>query len=794
MDASQGQPFVTTLMYELQPQPPFLIRRISVSPTDYRAPGEAGQPFCPCFPRLLALQDWLLEVRRERAPRSGWMLLSDDEVAGAGMPVTCTPILDDSDDLLYIVVTLAPNAGQTTRSWLEIPDAISAITALQSRDGDAALQEICTIIHDMIHVDGVALAYFDPQAGWSAPNRTICEVATGTLMPLAHTILPHAQFFAPYTRRAGHVQPTDELAEVARALSLSGVCWVVPIHLVNNTEYMLLAHLTTIPTPLRQLHIGARLELCGTAVTTVLTAWQLRQQLVLGERRRIRDQQILDALPIGIFGMDTQGVFTIDNLQHRRITGVVTGMSLRLDPIVDLPTVVPGWHNYPDGSAILVGEAPHVLAFLSHQPQEALQQREADGAIFLTHVDILTDADGAFAGTAGFSWDITRQLQTEQTARQHALELDLVIEAIGDGIIIYDAQGMPVRYNAAALTLAHAPPTNVSATWLFSQVSPTHPQRYRYVDGTALPYDDWPIVRALRGEIVVPQTLRLWRLDDTEFIANMRVSPLRDPITQAITGAVSIFRDITDEVREQQLRDDFIGMTGHELQAPLASLVLVSQLMQRRAHDQDRVADLPRLAAEVLMHTRRMSRLVDEMLDLARITAGRFVMQHELFDLSELFVQILEDQAQATHRTFNATGLDQPILLNADPLRISQVLTNLLSNAMKYSPPDTVIVVEVRLLGDIVHWEVRDSGRGIASEHLARVFDPYYRVADHELASSGPRREGLGLGLFITRAIVQELGGRIWAESTLGVGTTFAVDLPLRTTYQTQEEDAGHAP
>jgi signal transduction histidine kinase len=260
----------------------------------------------------------------------------------------------------------------------------------------------------------------------------------------------------------------------------------------------------------------------------------------------------------------------------------------------------------------------------------------------------------------------------------------------------------------------------------------------------------------------------------------VNADPLRDT-SGRINGAIAVARDITAQRQLDQMRDEFINTASHELRAPLTPIILAARVMQRHVARLGDDAKLQHLAEELVRYATCMSRLVDTMLDMARISHDRFSLTQQPCDLALTIRQTCNEQAVSAQRTIIMSGLDQPLPALADPDRIAQALANVLANAARYSPPGTTIQADAaREVGADAAWlhlRIIDQGAGMAPETLSQVFERFYRGEDMGGAAGQP---GLGLGLYIARAIVERHGGRIWAESAYGQGSTFHLLLPLR--------------
>jgi PAS domain S-box-containing protein len=218
-------------------------------------------------------------------------------------------------------------------------------------------------------------------------------------------------------------------------------------------------------------------------------------------------------------------------------------------------------------------------------------------------------------------------------------------------------------------------------------------------------------------------------------------------------------------------KDEFISIASHELKTPLTSIKAFNQL-QQRATDPEKALQFVRRSAE---HIYRLEKLINDLLDVSRINAGKMQYDFEAFDFSRMLAETAEAfrHTAATHELIldNCDG----ITYTGDRFRLEQVINNLLSNAVKYSPQARQIRISCQISQDNIIVSVQDFGIGIARENLDRLFDRYYRVDNTAM-----RFEGLGLGLFISSEILKRHQGSLWIESEHGKGSTFYFRLPLQ--------------
>ena len=237
--------------------------------------------------------------------------------------------------------------------------------------------------------------------------------------------------------------------------------------------------------------------------------------------------------------------------------------------------------------------------------------------------------------------------------------------------------------------------------------------------------------------------------------------------------------------RERELEamtEEFLHIASHELRAPLTPIILTSGLIKQRSSQPDRYAEIMPLSDNLVHHARRMSEMVEVLLDSTRIHAGKFDITLTVCDVATVIRDAVATQQIQWPHEIVLSGTECAIQGNVDPQRLWQLTTNLLNNALKYSPKTTMVEVVVTVeqsASDTLDWlnlRVTDHGPGIAPAHVAHLFDRFYRGAYGDGSSS---IEGLGLGLYICHAIVEAHAGTIEVESAIGVGTTFRVALPL---------------
>jgi len=257
----------------------------------------------------------------------------------------------------------------------------------------------------------------------------------------------------------------------------------------------------------------------------------------------------------------------------------------------------------------------------------------------------------------------------------------------------------------------------------------------------------------------------------------------RIPLTDGLFGVVCYFREITAHVRaRQQLqaadrqKDEFLAMLAHELRNPLAPIYTASEILSRQLHDQPQVQAA---IATIKRQASQLTRLVDDLLDVSRITKGRIDLKRESLDLSEVIAQALETVEPLLQEKQHQVLIDagqQPLCVSGDSVRLAQCVINLLTNAAKYTDVGGQIRIETRVEGGNAVIDVTDSGVGMSAELLPRVFDLFVQ-SDRTLDRS---EGGLGIGLSVVKRLVEMHGGRVAARSAgAGHGSTFEIRLPM---------------
>ena len=251
-------------------------------------------------------------------------------------------------------------------------------------------------------------------------------------------------------------------------------------------------------------------------------------------------------------------------------------------------------------------------------------------------------------------------------------------------------------------------------------------------------------------------------------------APYNDEIGN-IAGFIAVIHDMTEQRKADRMKNEFVSTVAHEFQTPLATILGFSELIKDGVMPKD---EQDKALGTIANKTEELSEMVDELLDLARIETGEGLkVNYEDCNTNEIMATIVDNfRKRTTTHEFILEVPEEGVILKADKVRMGQVMENLLSNAVKYSLPKSVIKVTVNNIGPYCKVQVIDQGIGMTKKQAEKIFERYYRVDTSNTAPSGT-----GLGLFITKSIIEAHNGQIEADSSPGEGTTVSFQIPIST-------------
>ncbi len=356
-------------------------------------------------------------------------------------------------------------------------------------------------------------------------------------------------------------------------------------------------------------------------------------------------------------------------------------------------------------------------------------------------------------------------------AVQQATERAALLEAIPDGIYICDASGQLTSVNRHGTQLTGL--TVEQALQPLAAYEQTN--LLRYLDGRLMAVADYPLACALRGDTATDYRFILRQAgSEQDIYVRCSYGPIRDALG-AITGAITVVSDISELYRLEQQRRQFLAVASHELRTPITTIKAGLQLAARRLTRDDQ-PDAVSLLVRVDRQVDRLTALVGDLLAVERLQSGGLALHTARFDLADLLEQVAETMQTTTERHTITVQAPPTLQLLGDAHRLEQVFTNLIGNSIKYSPAGGPITITLRAAVRAAQVCVQDVGMGVPEADYARIFEQFGRGAN----VAAQQISGLGLGLFISQAIVQAHGGRLWLDTTHpGPGSAFCVNLPL---------------
>jgi len=370
--------------------------------------------------------------------------------------------------------------------------------------------------------------------------------------------------------------------------------------------------------------------------------------------------------------------------------------------------------------------------------------------------------------------DITARVVAEQQSRRHITHLKKVEDELQEsqrrfqallnsniiGVAIFKFSGEILQANEAFYNLIGYSATEIKTKhveWV-NLIAPEFMGRHRKA---------MKELRA-RGESL-PHEKEFVRQDGTRLPVLVGSAMVDQPEQEVIAFVL----DISARKRLEKRKDEFIGLASHELKTPLTTIKVFAQLLERSLRNQDQPKNLDyllRMNAQI----NRLTSLVEELLDVSKIEAGKLLLQYEVHDIAQLIKDtVAEIQAISPEHTIVLEGeIEDRVTI--DPYRLKQVLINLFTNAIKYSPLSKMVIVRLSGTDHHVEVQVQDYGLGIDMIDQARIFEKFVRARGKNLHSF----PGLGLGLYISKQIIERHGGKIWVKSVPSQGSTFYFQIP----------------
>ncbi len=473
-----------------------------------------------------------------------------------------------------------------------------------------------------------------------------------------------------------------------------------------------------------------------------------------------------------------------DGILFFTVEGVITSVNRGLEVMLDRGRADMIGHHYSEfltpACAAFVDERTRRIQAGERVPSTyELEVIHRDGHIvpLEARTRLIRTAAGAPLGVLGIYRDITERKRAEEALRQAEEQYRSIFENAVEGMFQTTPAGAILSANPAfAHMLGYESPEELKA-----QVTDVGTQLH------VNPHRRAEIIDLLHAQGTVRGVeAQLYRKNGSTLWVSFSIRAVHDA-HGTLLYYEGYAEDITQRRAVDQLKDEFVSVVSHELRTPLTSIrgslgLLASGTLGPISEKGQRMLYI------AVRNTDRLVRLINDILDVERIQSGKVTMERQSCNTTGLLAQAVEEMggmAEKAGLTLNVTA--QPLPLWADPDRLVQTLTNLLSNAIKFSPAGSIVWINVVRQGEEALFSVQDQGRGIPAGKLESIFERFQQVDVSDSRDKG----GTGLGLAICRSVVHQHGGRIWAESKGGRGSTFYFTLPLFKEGQTASAPSG---
>jgi signal transduction histidine kinase len=493
-----------------------------------------------------------------------------------------------------------------------------------------------------------------------------------------------------------------------------------------------------------------------------------------------KHRDFFDALPLGICCCDSDGTIRYINLQATHLLGYHVGDN------AENPTIpfAKAWQTIDGNHHYITAELPLTRALHDGKRHKALMFTgpfsDLNSQAILYAAYPLEKVLGQSNMVIGIIFDISTQWRAEFDAARHIIEVQTIMDNVNEGIAIYDRQGILVRANDVATDVAGWM-QNTARTQ--SSIGPSSSIDILSPSGKPLSPEDMPLLRALNGEKTGDVAMWVSKPDGTRHIIAICAYPLHDPTTGEVIGAINMLRLGMMPQRGLTIQDEFMSIASHELRTPLTTLSLATQLITKRLQRENASDSVLRLVHDMSGAIQRMNIIISNMFEMSRITSGSFSITTYPINFASVVRSVIDEFRAISGRYIALYGVGSEIRGTADEQRLRQSLTNLLYNATQYTLDSQPITVSLRttnvdhgMSNKRVSIEIRDKGPGMSAEHLARVLS---NKRPHLVEERDAPGEGLGIGIFVARTIIEAHGGNLWISSHEDDGSVFTCDLPL---------------
>lgn len=477
------------------------------------------------------------------------------------------------------------------------------------------------------------------------------------------------------------------------------------------------------------------------------------------ERLYRQNDLILNAAGEGIFGLDREGVIVFVNPAGAEMSGYTVAELIGKDSHATMH------HHKASGETYPLTACPIYRSYTfgeTHRVAEEIFWRKDGSSFDVAYLSTPIREDSELVGAVVTFSDISERKRLLEELENERARLESILNTVPLPLFVINRDGEISRFNQAAREFYGG---NLVHGEIF-QTTRLHPD-------TRAPWPsyDWPIVRALREGIIIQNVEQLIVTSDGHEIPILvHAAPVI--VEGQIIAAVGVAQDLTQLKAADRAKDAFLAMISHELKSPLTAIISWAAL----AVDDE---SLHREALEVIQRSAQAQRrIIDDLLDLSRVIYGKLTLEKEAVDAWE----VVATTAEGMRATVESHGItltllppNEPLPVLADPVRLGQIISNLVNNAVKFTPTGGAITLEGARDGDDARLRVRDTGAGIPPEQLPVIFQRFQQLGRERVSG------GLGLGLAVVKGLVELHGGRVTADSAgVNQGSTFTVWIPLR--------------
>ena len=346
---------------------------------------------------------------------------------------------------------------------------------------------------------------------------------------------------------------------------------------------------------------------------------------------------------------------------------------------------------------------------------------------------------------------------------------DVLFDSIGDGAVTTDEYGRITRINPIAQNILGYSEEEVIGKW-FPKIFAAYTN-----EGKIISLIERPVTRAFVTGDIISERIHYKNKDGKLLPIALTISPIM--VKNQPIGCIEIFRDITNEFEIDKMKSDFISLASHQLRTPLSAIKTYTHMLLDGFMGPLTKPQIKSLKT-IVSASNRMNETISTLLNITRIESGSIIVAKKPISIDQLIEEVINEH--------HLTALDKNIKINfsrptakikliSDGVVLKEIFSNLLSNAIKYTPSGGGVIISIKTSGSRIIVSTKDSGVGIPIESQANVFTKFFR-ADNVIKQE---TSGTGLGLYLVKGLVEELGGEVWFKSNVKEGSTFFVSLPL---------------